>query len=185
MEGKLTVEQAHRQVKEDWRRIRRKLGLKGHELNHKKCVGIIEKFGEIMKEKNRQYSRYEIGHVFNVRHVISKAKKEIGLSGREKKLVETALGRLYYNVPKREYERRLKAQKKIMALRERGNKISAFVATEYDNLLGMANAPEIATDIFANPMEAHYPFRRKTGFGIRLLEQLRNAGTSDSHSFYK
>ena len=152
-ETKLRVEEAVRQVSEDCGEIRFRTGIFSPTLKPKDVVKITREAVSIMEEKGRKYSYYEIGHRFIVENIISDLQDKIGLDPEEAKLLAGVCGRVYYNIPPREYTRVAEAASALAELGLRGQEIFDAWKKEYEILndrVKMLMEFSPAADMFAN-----------------------------------
>ncbi len=145
---------AAQQVEEDCKDLRKRLRLSSPVLTAHDLERLSQASQEIIKEKNRKYFRWEIGHRFISEHILASVKEKVGLSGTEERLLGATLGKVIYNPPLGEFRDMADAAEKLWKTGERGMEIFRAYERTVEALHKMQR--EVRTfhgsDIFTNPV---------------------------------
>ena len=151
MPRELSVETAHRQVREDCRELRQKLGFHSSSITPEDVERIRSEGLKLIESKKRNYSYYEIGHHFAGEHVISAVRERVNLTKSEENLLRGVWGRLHY---RKEYSRQAQAAEKLAEKGRRGQEIFDAFKSELETTA--KNIPLSGSgkgeDMFLNPV---------------------------------
>jgi hypothetical protein len=189
---RLTVEAAVEKINEDYAYVKRRLSLSSSILTSGNILKIEKEIIAMGPEiRNKNYTEYELGFRFIIDHIIGQVKKLTALSEEEENNTMAIFGRVYYNPPDREYERRATAAEEFAKKEDRSLLILQYIRDGFNSFIEireMAYArPHEFTDTFLNPENRIFEIVRTKNFDSfakNLRRSIAFEGHNSDASFY-
>lgn len=175
--------------------MRKRFGMRGCELTAEQMQLIQIRVRDARPKTAWTGWWAEMAHKFATDHLIAKLKQaHESLSRGEEKLVRACFGRVRYNAPPREHERKARAARELRALGGRGQTIFDGLKTEIKKFdeanpqLQVSGTSDNPTDIFSNALSHYFSqFVHKKSFGetANYLDEMKKFAEESQASPYE